>query len=287
MKRMKFQWIRKGQQTLEGTILIALLAIASLSSASAESMSHPADGDFFDRDRALEISQNAIGTKLQDFQFQNVRGETVSISDFAGRPVVINLIYTSCNHTCPLILESLERSVDVAREALGEESFTVLTIGFDTRVDTYTQMKAYAHSHGMSGKQGWEFLSASPLTIDHLSKQLGFQFVTAPHGFDHLAQNSVVDEAGVLYRQIYGVDIPSPMVVEPLKQLVFGRKSGFSSFSGLLNQVKLYCTIYNPASQRYQFDYSLIVGGVIGFVALFGMAIFLIRNFARLKNAKP
>lgn len=241
--------------------------------------------DPFDRDEALETSQAAVGAELSNLRFTRSDGEEISLSDYQGQPLLVNMIYTSCVHTCPLIVESLERSVKIARNAMGDESFKVITVGFDTRLDTPKQMKAYAHTRGIR-TSGWDFLSADEETVAQLSKELGFLFVAAPHGFDHLAQLSIVDGEGVVYRQVYGVQPPPPSVVEPLKDLIFGRKSGFTSFDGIKNQVRLFCTIYNPASGKYQFDYSLIVGMVIGFLSLVAIGTFLIRGFIGLRKSQ-
>lgn len=232
----------------------------------------------FDRDTALKISRDAIGNVLPNYTFTNSLGQAVSLSDFAGRPVLINLIYTSCMHTCPMIVETLSRSVDVAREALGQDSFTVLTIGFDTQIDTAERMAGYARVRHV-GDENWFLLSGDETTVQALADDLGFQFYRSPTGFDHLAQVSVLDEASVVYRQIYGVKLTAPVVVEPLKQLVFGRKTGYTSFTGLSNQVKLFCTIYDPSTGRYHFDPSFIIAIAVGLLFLGGVAVIFIRSW--------
>jgi len=267
-------------------IALTLMMVFVSAPASAQDMKDhgamqaAAEDVLFDRDGALKISQAAIGRTLSDFEFTNSRDEKVKISDYRGKPLVISLIYTSCAHTCPLITESLDRSVNIARDALGADSFEVVTIGFDVKVDTPRQMKAYGHAHGVSPDE-WGLLSTDEATIKKISEELGFIFAPAPHGFEHLAQTTVIDEEGVVYRHIYGADVRPPVLVEPLKQLVFGRKSGFSSFSGLVNQVKLFCTIYNPASDHYRFDYSFLFSIVIGLACLIVIGVFLVRQFLR------
>ena len=59
-----------------------------------------------------------------------------------------------------------------------------------------------------------------------------------------------------------------PLVVEPLKKLVWGRNLDRSTLEGLVNTVKLFCTIYDPASGRYRFDYSLLMEIFAGVLAL-------------------
>ena len=68
--------------------------------------------------------------------------------------------------------------------------------------------------------------------------------------------------------QVYGEDFAPPLVVEPLKRLVWGQNLDRRSLQGVVNTVKLFCTIYDPTSGRYRFDYSLIVNIVAGGLAL-------------------
>jgi protein SCO1/2 len=44
-----------------------------------------------------------------------------------------------------------------------------------------------------------------------------------------------------------------------------------------INNVRLFCTIYDPASGGYRFDYSLFIAIGIGTILLGAMAVFLIR----------
>lgn len=272
---------------------IAFLAVPAIGHAQTSQMSEgmgkmSADHQqttlaSFDRDSALKISRAAIGRTLDDYDFTSSSGEPVSLADYFGKPILINFIYTSCMHTCPMIVETLSRSVDVARDALGEDSFTVLTIGFDTRKDSVESMAAYARVRGI-GDDNWHLLSGDEETVRLLADDLGFLFQPSPMGFDHLAQVSVVDEALKVYRQIYGVKLTAPVVVEPLKQLVFGRNTGYTSFSGLTNQVLLFCTIYDPSTGRYKFDASFIITIVVGLLFLSGAGALFIRSWWSLRG---
>jgi protein SCO1/2 len=265
---------------LASTVAIVLFAVAVSSRMSLANVATE-----WDEASALRYSQAAIGRALGDHKFRDTRSSLTSLRDFRGKPLVINLIYTSCYHTCPVIIQTLARAVDIARDALGAKSFTVVTIGFDTRADTPTRMRAYGESQGVDLSE-WRFLSADDATIDALSKDLGFVFYPSPRGFDHLAQTSIIDENGVVYRQVYGATFEPPAVVEPLKALVFGRKGNLVSIDGLLNRIKLFCTIYDPSGQRYRFDYGIFVGGTIGLLSLFLLAGVIVREWRRGRFAR-
>ena len=94
----------------------------------------------FSRDEALAYSQAAIGAELAGVELTRSDGSTVAISDYRGKPLVISMIYSSCHHVCPSTTQNLRQVVDKARSALGDESFRVLSVGFDTANDSPERM---------------------------------------------------------------------------------------------------------------------------------------------------
>jgi protein SCO1/2 len=204
----------------------------------------------------------------------------VTLADYRGSPLVVSLIYTGCADICPVVSETLADAVEVAREALGEDSFRVVTVGFDARHDTPERMRAFARSHGLD-LASWEFLSTDGDTVDRLAEDLGFIFFPSPKGFDHMSQTTVIDAEGRVYRQIYGASFETPHLVEPLKELVFGRRIDMRSWTGIVNRVRLFCTIYDPASGRYRFDYSIFISMVMGSLTLGAIAFVLVRAWLR------
>jgi protein SCO1/2 len=232
--------------------------------------------DAFDRDTALQISQAAIGQSLGNYSFYAADGREVRLKDYLGTPLLISMIFTSCHHICPTTTQHLLRASEVAQEALGDNSFRIISIGFDTVNDTPDAMRGFATQQGVD-TDNWQFLSATPETIAHLSQDLGFQFFPSPRGFDHLIQTSMIDRQGRVYSQVYGMQFELPSLVEPLKQLVLNRpESAGHPISGLVDRIRLFCTVYNPATGRYEFDNSLFFRIASGFIVLFGISYYLI-----------
>ncbi len=268
----------KGDQLARASprIAVVILCLGMVGVAWAHQHTPQANNPPFDEKAALAISQAAIGRAIGNYSLIDSSGKTVRLQDLRGRPILISLIYTSCYHTCPLLTKRLAQTVEIAREALGNDSFAVLTIGFDSAVDTPERMRTYARERGINISE-WFFLSADPATINALTRELGFVFFESPKGFDHLAQITLIDAQGRVYAQIYGDNFPTPALVEPLKQLVFGTPAQARTLSGWINGVRLFCTIYDPSSGRYRFDYSLFIAIGIGLVSLGAVAVFLVR----------
>jgi protein SCO1/2 len=237
-----------------------------------------------DEAEALRLGQAAIGRQLGDYAFRDAAGQRLELSDFRGKPLLINFVYTSCSAVCPIIVQTLDAAVGAAQQALGEDSFAVATIGFDTRNDTPERMRAFARAQGVA-RPGWRFLSGDARTVAALVDEVGFAVYPAPQGFDHLALTTVVDQDGRIYRQIYGGAFEAPAVVEPLKELVLGRRSAWTSLEGLLNRVRLFCTLYDPRTGAYRFDYAPFITIAIGLAALAGVGGFALREWRRASRA--
>ena len=257
---------------LRSTGQVSLLLLLPLLFAGAAGAADPEAR--YDRDAALSRSQAVLGEPLGNYMLRNIDGQPFELSSLRGRPLVISLIYTSCHHICPLMTRNIQETVDIAREALGDDSFSIISVGFDWRVDTPERMRLYRRQFGIDDP-AWNFLSGDDASITALAKNLGFQFFASPKGFDHLSQTTVVDADGVIYRQIYGEDCEPPAFVEPLKELVFDIPRSASIIEHWVGTFKLFCTVYDPNTGRYAFDYSIFLGILIGVLCLGMVAVFI------------
>jgi protein SCO1/2 len=245
------------------------------------------NGAEFDDDLALKTSQAAIGHSVEGFTLLDREGREVRLADYRGKPLIVSFIYTACFHICPVITQNLARVSDIARDTFGDESFQMVTIGFDTRRDSPDKMRIFARQQCVAGESGWEFLSADKETIKRLSETLGFIFFPSSKGFDHLAQTTVIDAKGVVYRQIYGQTFEPPLMVEPLKELIFGASADGSLLAGLIGKARLWCTIYDPSTDSYRFQYAMVTGFAVSILVLIGAGIFLTRMWLKvLRNLR-
>lgn len=228
-----------------------------------------------DEKQALAISQAAIGREVGDYVFRDTEGRRVHLSDFRGRPLVISMIYSSCADVCPIITKTLDDADAVARDALGDDAYSIITVGFDVASDNPVRMKSFARQNGIPVSEHWHFVSGDLMSVHGLADDLGFQFFESPKGFDHLTQTTILDADGIVYRHIYGETFETPHFVEPLKALVFGTSSPFASLDDLINKVRLFCTIYDPLADRYRFEYAIFFRIFVGGMIILGMMAFI------------
>ena len=254
---------------MKSTAVLAIICCLCIAlSQAAEATPDGSGNERYDAEQAMNISQGAIGNTLPNLVLTDSKGNLVELDNFRGRPVLISMIFTSCYHVCPAITKHLANATQAAREALGEDSFQVLTVGFDVANDTPDAMRVFAREQSVDDPN-WAFLSADEDSLPVLTDALGFVHFPSPRGFDHLNQVTVLDKTGMVYRQVYGAAFELPWLVEPLKELVFNRpQANTHPVASLIDRVKLFCTVYDPATGRYRFDYSLFVEIAVGALVL-------------------
>ena len=215
----------------------------------------------------IERSEAAIGNRLGPHVLIDSNGAPLPLSQYRGRPLVISLVYTSCSAVCPVTTQHVLQAVETARGILGETSFAVLTIGFDARHDTPARLRAFAKQQGIAVAD-WRLASGDETTVLALLDDLGFSFEAAAGGFRHPTLTTIVDAQGRVYRHVYGDAFPDQVFIEPLKELVFGTTVRSIAIGDLVDRIKFICTVYNPSSGAYEFDYAIAFGIGIGGLSL-------------------
>ncbi|MBT6093739.1 MAG: SCO family protein [Rhodospirillaceae bacterium] len=221
----------------------------------------------FDGDAAMEKSRQAAGNNVAGLRFVDAQGKRVNLIDYQGKPLIINMVYSSCAHFCGVLARNLIEAVESANGILGKNAFTVISVGFDTKVDTPNRMRQWGDSQGIDF-DNWHMLAGDALNVRKLGDAIGFTWAPSPIGFDHTAQTTLVDAAGRVAYQVYGSNYDPPILVEPLKRIALGERLSMTSLDGLVNRVRLFCTIYDPKSGRYEFDYSILISILIGTLIL-------------------
>lgn len=234
----------------------------------------------FDEKEALRISQGAIGNQVGDYTFTDRSGRTVRLSDYRGKPLVVSMIYTRCPIICATTTRSLS-ALKLSQDALGADSFGVLTIGFDSENDTPEAMEDFAKRMDIN-LPNWEFVSADPDTINRLSKDLGFVFFPSEEGgFNHITQTTYIDGQGKVYLHLYGDELENKTLLLPLKDMIYNVKTAEPGLAGLTNKVRLFCTIYDSKSGKYKTDYSYFYGTGLGILVSLLITIIIVIEYRR------
>lgn len=220
-----------------------------------------------EREAAFAASQAVIGDVIGEFTLLNREGQPVRLSQYRGKPLLVSFIYTGCMQVCPATTRHLQNALASAQQVFGDRQFNVISIGFNQPDDSPQAMKAFAAQFHID-QSGWDFLSPHADKVKSLTQAFGFSYRATPAGFDHMAQLTLLDANGRVYRQIYGDNFASDAVVEPIKQLLNNSPvSETVSFNGLIDRVRILCTVYDQVTGNYRFQYGLLleVGGGLTF----------------------
>ena len=255
---------------LRRAVLGCVLAPALLAAAPA--------GATFDEAAALRASQQAVGREVRDLAFVTADGRQLRLAGLRGKPVVVSMIYTSCAGICPATTRQLAFAVRLAREALGPEGFTVLSVGFDTAHDTPPALREFAAAQRV-GDARWLFVTASAADVAQLAEDTGFWFVAGAGAIDHLIQTTLLDGRGRVLRQVYGSDFRALELADPLRKAALGAPLTAAPVRSLLDRVRLLCTVYDARLGRYRADYTLALSMLIALTTLIVMLIFLLRSW--------
>ena len=221
---------------------------------------------------AMRASQAAVGRTVPDHALLDREGRPVRLSSLRGKPLLVSFIYTGCFQVCPAGTRALEESVRGLEARFGERQFNVVSIGFNQPADSPQAMKAFAAQNRIT-RANWDFLSAPAPVVQPLTREFGFRYAATAAGFDHVLQVSLVDAEGRIVRQVYGDRPAVDALGEALKQLIAGQPVAAEEglIAGVIDRIRILCTVYDPETGRYRVDYSLpleIAGGLTFILAV-------------------
>ncbi|NIJ17324.1 TlpA family protein disulfide reductase [Sphingobium vermicomposti] len=125
-------------------------------SGEATGASQSTDGAF-----SYTLDRSKAGSAAPDFPFTGSDGKDMTLQDFAGKPVLVNLWATWC---APCVAEM--PTLDAVAKAHGKQGLAVLTISQDSQGETV--VKPFFAKHKLPHLKGW---------IDP-ENQFGFHYAT-------------------------------------------------------------------------------------------------------------
>ena len=235
------------------------------------------DNDFFNPEILKIDEKKYLGNFVKDVTVILEDGrETNLYSLLKGRPTILLLSYYTCEGTCPVRIDNLNKLIK--ESGLKNEDFTVLNLSFDER-DNLETLRRFKEIHGPFTDH-WIFGLIKKDEIRDLTESVGFNFFFSERDktFVHPNVYIFVTEEGRITRYLYGVK-PSE---RDIKLALLETEQNKISFNSIIDLAYLACFTYDPSRSRYVVNPTLIFAG-IGFSA-FGLV--LLYSFLTMKSKK-
>jgi protein SCO1/2 len=212
-----------------------------------------------------------------DLPFEDESGQSVTLRQYLGKPVILALVYYQCPSLCNMVLNGVLRSVKNLNMTAGDE-FDIVAVSFDPRETpemAAAKKASYVKGYGRSG-QGWHFLTGAQASSKTLAESVGFHYAFDPvtNQYAHGSAIILLTPEGKVTRYFYGIDYPA-------RDLRFGLEEASNRRIGSpVDAVLLYCYHYDPANGKY----GLVIMNALciaGLATVAALATFMIVMFRR------
>ena len=165
-----------------------------------------------------EAGATVPGTSVYQLEstWQDQSGAERQLVSFRGRPVVMAMIFTTCEYACPRIMSDLKR----IEEALGEgrEKVRFVLVSFDAEHDQPRVLAEYAKTQDLDLAR-WTLLHGAEADVRELAGALGIKFKKSTAvGFSHSNAISLLDVDGRITLQLQGLGVEPAELLAALRE---------------------------------------------------------------------
>jgi protein SCO1/2 len=143
-------------------------------------------------------------------------GKPVDFNTLRGTPVLTSMFYTSCTMVCPMIFESVQRTLR-ALPAAERAKVKVLMVSFDPARDSAAVLKRTAEAHGCDA--AWTLARGEEPVVRAHAAALGFQYRRLADGeFNHSSLVLLLDREGRVAARSGRLDRLDPALVSATRK---------------------------------------------------------------------
>jgi protein SCO1/2 len=145
-------------------------------------------------------------------------GREVKLEVLRGRPQVIALFFTNCEHSCPLIVADL-KAIAKALPASMRDKVDFLLVSIDPERDTPEALRGFRAKHELPTER-WTLLTGSAEATRQLAEMVGFNYQPgSPTQYAHSLLISIINESGEIVFQQAGLGRPADEAVAALSRI--------------------------------------------------------------------
>jgi protein SCO1/2 len=146
----------------------------------------------------------AVGQPVPDFTLTNQVRKSVSLSQFRGKVVALNFIYTSCvlPQFCYRVANHFATVRNRFKDRMGRD-LVLLTVTFDPARDTPERLAEYARQW-QADPANWHFMTGAAPQVERVCNMFGVDFFADEGLMSHSVRTAVIDRHGGLVANIEG-----------------------------------------------------------------------------------
>lgn len=212
--------------------------------------------------------EERLGEKIpMDLILRDEKGEPISLSSlFAGKPVLLELVYYECPGICTPFLQSTAELLEEVPAVPGKD-FTAVAVSISpsetAAVAARKKREIFGGMRRAVSRDGWRFLTGETEPVRRLAEAVGFRYRENGSGFLHTTALIVLSPGGKITRYIYGKNFLAADLQLALVEASEGR------VGPTVARVLRYCFNYDPAGDRYVLDVKKVAGAAVSLGGLF------------------
>jgi protein SCO1/2 len=178
----------------------------------------------FEEDLGGPAHRVAVGQPVPEFTLIDQKKRTVHFSQFAGKVVALNFVYTRCVLPEYCVRSSNNFGVLQKRyvDRLGRD-LVLLTVTFDPVHDQPTVLQNYAQTW-KADPETWRFLTGAAPDVQRVCELFGVNFVPDEGLFIHSLHTAVIDRKGNLVANLEGNDFTAQQLADLVKTVLDSRQ---------------------------------------------------------------
>jgi protein SCO1/2 len=145
-----------------------------------------------------------VGEPVPDFRLADQLGRVVRLTDFRGRVVVLNFIYTRCPlpDVCPRLSANFARLQRRFHDRMARDLMLV-SISLDPQYDSTEVLARYGKIWG-ANPEGWRFLTGDTAEVRRVAERFGMVYWAEEGMLAHTSDTGIVSRDGRLAAIVEG-----------------------------------------------------------------------------------
>lgn len=116
-----------------------------------------------------------------------------------GRVVIINVFFSSCHGSCPVMMGTFQKLQDWLGDRLGKDAY-LISMSVDPEMDTPEKLKEYAAQ--LKARPGWHFVTGEKKNLEQALRKIG-QYVDVRENHSNIF--IIGNESTGLWKKAFGL----------------------------------------------------------------------------------